>query len=373
MIFLDNAATTRQKPEVVHQAFSFYMREIGVTPGRGSYSLAIDASRMLYQARKTTAMFFGAPGPDSVAFTKNSTEAINLFFRGYLKKGDAVLISPFEHNAVLRPLHALKEAGVIDYKVFPEAVIDNPVLLKECVDSRSSLMATTLASNLTGQIVFSSKLAAVAHELGLKVFVDASQGAGKKLIDMKRDGIDVLAFTGHKDMLAYPGVGGLVSTSSFDFPPMIQGGMGVHGEYYVNPDIYPDAYEAGTINMPAIWSLKRSIEYVNENIKSIIRKENELLQRCIEGLSEIPKVILYRKDVQRVPTFCFNIEGTASNVVVDFLNRKNICVRGGIHCAIKAHETLGTVTTGAVRVSINHNNTEEDVDALIDSIKEFVS
>ena len=101
MIFLDNAATTRQKPEVVHQAFSFYMREIGVTPGRGSYSLAIDASRMLYQARKTTAMFFGASGPDSVAFTKNSTEAINLFFKGYLKKGDVVLISPFEHNAVL--------------------------------------------------------------------------------------------------------------------------------------------------------------------------------------------------------------------------------------------------------------------------------
>ena len=123
MIYFDNAATSRKKPEEVYEAFNYYIREVGTSPGRGSYSLAIQASRMLYQSRKTVSSFFGGVNPNNVVFTKNSTEAINLFFNGFLKKGDHVLISPYEHNAVLRPLHRLKEKGVIDYTVLPEDVL----------------------------------------------------------------------------------------------------------------------------------------------------------------------------------------------------------------------------------------------------------
>ena len=123
MIYFDNAATTKYKPEQVYEAFNYYVREVGTSPGRGSYSLAIQASRMLFQARKTVANFFGVNNPSNVAFTKNSTEAINMFLHGFLNKGDHVLISPYEHNAVFRPINKLKELGIIDYTIIPESII----------------------------------------------------------------------------------------------------------------------------------------------------------------------------------------------------------------------------------------------------------
>ena len=252
MIYFDNAATSRTKPEVVYDAFNHYIRDIAVSPGRGSYSLGITASRMLYQSRKTVSDFFGSSAPENVVFTKNSTEAINLFFNGFLKKGDHVLISCYEHNAVLRPLHSLKQDGVIDYTILPEyALYDDDCDLKEFVKSNTKLAAITLASNLTGQIVFSSSLAERLKSYGLTVFVDASQGAGKKLLDMSCDSIDVLAFTGHKDLMGLPGVGGLCSVNDLRITPLIQGGTGIYGDSYVNPQAFPEAYEAGTLNMGA--------------------------------------------------------------------------------------------------------------------------
>lgn len=363
MIYFDNAATSRPKPEVVYKAFDYYIREIGTSPGRGSYSLAIQASRMLYQSRKTVAGFFGSVDPSCVVFTKNSTEAINLYFDGLLKQGDHVLISPYEHNAVLRPLQTLKNKGVIDYSVLPEEVLYcNKDRLNDYVQGNTKLLVLTLASNLTGQIVFQRELSHMAHQMGLTVFVDASQGAGKKLINMQDDEIDVLAFTGHKDLLGLPGVGGLVSKKQLGITPLIQGGTGIHGESYVNPDAYPDSYESGTLNMPAIWALKQALEHINENIEQIREKESFLIDYAIEALKRLDNVVLYHPDHIRVSTFCFNIKGVSSSDVVQTLDEQGICVRGGIHCAIKAHETLGTVATGAVRASLNCFNTRQEID-----------
>ena len=162
MIYFDNAATTRVKPDVVMTAFLDYMRDIGVSPGRGSYSLGIQASRMLFQSRKTVASFFGAKQKTNVVFTKNSTEAINLYLSGILQPGDHVLISSYEHNAVLRPLHTLKQKGVIDYTILPESVFDNPeVELKRYIKPTTKLAAITLASNLTGQLVFNNRFSSL--------------------------------------------------------------------------------------------------------------------------------------------------------------------------------------------------------------------
>ena len=372
MIYFDNAATSRPKPTEVIDAFNYFINEVGTSPGRGSYGLAIQASRMLYYSRNTVARFFHISDASNVVFTKNSTEAINLFFDGYLKKGDHVLISPYEHNAVLRPLQTLENDGVIKYTVLPEHVIYSPDLLDKYIQNNTVLLAVTLASNLTGQLVFSAELAHRAHGYGLQVFVDASQGAGKKLIDMQRDEIDFLAFTGHKDLLAVPGVGGLVSEKTLKIKPLIQGGTGIHGESYVNPQAFPDAYEAGTLNMPAIWSLKTSMEFIEKNIGLIAQKEKILLEYLEMRLIEIPRITLYNLNRNRVPTVCFNIEGVPSNIVVEMLNNNDICVRGGIHCAIKAHETIGTVKTGAVRISLSYNNSTEEIDTLIRVIEGFV-
>lgn len=303
MIYFDNAATTRTKPNEVIEAFNYYVTEIGTSPGRGSYSLGIQASRMLYQSRKTVAKFFGISNPENVVFTKNSTEGINFFFIGYLKNGDHVIISPYEHNAVLRPLHKLKEQGIIDYTVLPEeAIYDAEHHLEKYIRSNTSLIAITLASNLTGQIVFNTEISKIANKHNIKMFVDASQGAGKKLLNMQRDGIDVLAFTGHKDLMALPGVGGICSQDALNITPLIQGGTGIHGDEYTNPQAYPDSYEAGTLNMPAIWSLKVAIEIIEKNIEYASQYESALLNRLIEGLQRDKNIILYNTDKLRVPT-----------------------------------------------------------------------
>lgn len=366
MIYFDNASTSRIKPDAVYDAFNFYVRNIGTSPGRGSYSLAIEASRMLYKARKEVATFFGVDDPNNVVFTKNSTEAINLFFYGYLKQGDHVLISPYEHNAVLRPLHLLKSKGVIDYTVLPEEAVYSPERhLKSFIKENTCLLAITLASNLTGQIIYNKSLSRIAKEGKIEVFVDASQGAGKKLVNMKDNQIDVLAFTGHKDLLALPGVGGLVGLSQLKIAPLIQGGTGIHGDSYINPDAFPDSYEAGTLNMPAIWSLKTSLEYIRTHIQENNKQESVLFERLLAQMKTLNNVILYNANYSRVPTICFNIKGMASNDVVSYLDKNGICVRGGIHCAILAHETLGTVKTGAVRVSLNVFNTEQEIDTFI--------
>lgn len=366
MIYFDNASTSRVKPDVVYDAFNFYARNIGTSPGRGSYSLAIEASRMLYRARKEVAAFFGVEDPNNVVFTKNSTEAVNLFFNGYLKRGDHVLISPYEHNAVLRPLHLLKSKGIIDYTVLPEEAIYFPERhMRAFIKENTRLLAITLASNLTGQIVYNQSLSRVAKEERIKVFVDASQGAGKMLVDMRADQIDVLAFTGHKDLLAMPGVGGLVGLTELRIAPLIQGGTGIHGDSYVNPDAFPDSYEAGTLNMPAIWSLKTSLEYIRTHIQEHDKKESSLLERLLTKMKLLDHVILYNENYARVPTVCFNRKGMSSSDVVSYLDKNKICVRGGIHCAILAHETLGTVKTGAVRISLNAFNTEQEIDTFI--------
>ena len=370
MIYLDNAATTRQKPSVVLKAYENYVTEIGVSPGRGSYSLGIQASRMLYQSRKTIGNYFGLTKPTNVVFTKNSTEAINMFLNGFLEKGDHVLISCYEHNSVLRPIHNLKNNGIIEYDVIPYEVFEHPEKLTNYIKSNTKLFAITLASNLTGEIVFNSSFAKKAKELiNASIFVDASQGAGKGLINMESDGIDFLAFTGHKDLLGLPGTGGLCSKNELHFKPLIQGGTGVHGESYVNPDIYPDAYESGTLNMPAIWALKNSIEYINSNLDTINAKEKELLEYTLKELSNINSVEIYNRNATRVPTFCFNIAGQSSSDVVKTLDDYGICVRGGIHCAILAHTNIGTVETGAVRVSLNSYNTFDEIDKFVTSVR----
>lgn len=373
MVYFDNAATTKKKPQEVYDAAFEYMKNVGVSPGRGSYQLGIEASRRLYRTRCRVGRFFGLTKTDCVIFTKNSTEAINLLFDGLLCDGDHVIISCFEHNAVLRPLETLKRVGRINYSVvglsdltLPPEAIYNKYATKE-----TRLICYTLASNLTGRIVFREDVFKFFRERDVKTFVDASQGGGKISLSMKDQGIDYLAFTGHKDLFALPGVGGLCCESKKLPKPLIQGGTGIHGEEYVNPDIFPEGYEAGTLNMPAIFSLKTSIDFIERERVLINIKEKELVSFLISELDKISAVTVYDHDVERVSTFCFNVEGISSDQVVAFLDKKGFCVRGGIHCAILAHEAMHTVQTGAVRVSLNYQNTAKEAELFIGAIKEL--
>lgn len=373
MIYFDNAATTKNKPQAVYDAAFEYMKEVGVSPGRGSYQLGIEASRRLYRTRCSVGKFFGLSEPDRVIFTKNSTEAINLLFNGLLQEGDHVIISCFEHNAVLRPLETLKRIGKIDYSIVELNDLSLPpeAVYKKYAKKKTKLIAYTLASNLTGRIVFREDVFRFFKNMGVSTFVDASQGGGKVPLTMKEQCIDYLAFTGHKDILALPGVGGLCCEAEKLPKPLIQGGTGIHGEEYVNPDIFPEGYEAGTLNMPAIYSLHASLEYIESERTLNNRQEKELITFLIEELDKLDKVTIYDYDVERVSTFCFNVGGISSDQVVAFLDKKGICVRGGIHCAILAHEAINTVHTGAIRVSLSYQNSKEEASLFIDAVKEL--
>lgn len=370
MVYLDNAATTKYKPEEVYKAFDYYVREIGVSPGRGSYQLGIEASRMLYKTRRTVAKYFGIDEPN-VIFTKNSTEAINMFFNGLLKNGDHVIISCYEHNAVLRPLHTLKEKGIIDYSIISrgDLMLSPEEVYKKYVKSNTVLFATTLVSNLTGRVIYNPSLIRHMKVNGINTFVDSSQGAGKIRLSMSDEEIDYIAFTGHKDLLGLPGVGGLVCKKKPSWKPLIQGGTGVLGDSYVNPDVFPDAYEAGTLNMPAIWSLNASLQWLKQNAKSVIEHEKELMDYLVTKLDEINNISIYDREYDRVGAVGINISGKKSNELVQMLDDNDICTRGGIHCAILAHEALGTKEIGVVRISIGWMNKKEDVDALIEVLK----
>lgn len=372
MIYLDNAATTKYKPQKVIEAFSQYITDVGVSPGRGSYSLGVEASRMLYKSRMTLAKYFGLSEPN-VIFTKNSTEAINLFFRGFLNQGDHVVISPYEHNAVLRPLEAMKQEGIIEYSVIDRNDLDDAPeeLVKKYFRPSTKILAFTLASNLTGRIIFNRNLFSLASERGVKNFLDASQGAGKIRVNMIDDKIDYLAFTGHKDLKGLPGVGGLCSIDEPTLKPLIQGGTGILGHEKVNPSVYPEGYEAGTLNMPAIWALKTAVDYTMDNFNKFYEHEEKITNYLIEQLDQISGLSIYDKAFKRVSTVGFNLAGFSSNEIVQLLDKKGICTRGGIHCAILTHEALGTTDIGVVRVSLCERNTVDEVDVLIETLKEI--
>lgn len=372
MIYFDNAATTKYKPDEVYDAVNFYLREIGVSPGRGSYSIGIEASRMLYKARCTVGKYFGMSKPDKVVFTKNSTEAMNLFLNGFLRRGDHVIISCYEHNAVLRPIQNLKNLGIIDYSIIQrdDLMLPAEIIFKKYARSNTRLLAMTLASNLTGRIIFREDLYHLFKDNGVVTFLDSSQGAGKIPLCMKSQAIDFLAFTGHKDLMALPGVGGLCCESKEHFNPLIQGGTGIHGENYTNPDVFPEGYEAGTLNMPSIWGLHAAIEYIVNHQKELQCTEHALLHYLMEQLRNLDNVIVYDQSVDRISTCSINIKGLTSDNLVSLLDDHGICVRGGIHCAILAHEAIETVSTGAVRISLSHYNTKEEIAELIKVLKE---
>lgn len=371
MIYFDNAATTKYKPKEVYKAFEYYVREIGVSPGRGSYRLGIEASRMLYKTRKKVASYFGLIN-SNVIFTKNSTEAMNLFFDGFLQQGDHVIITCYEHNAVLRPLHKLFEDGKITYSVICREDLNftSEEIYSKYVKENTKLFCLTLASNLTGRVIYSSEWLSYMNKKGITTFVDSSQGAGKIRISMDTDGVDYLAFTGHKDLMAMPGVGGLCCKKIPQWKPLIQGGTGILGDTFVNPDVFPERYEAGTLNMPAIWSLYCAITYCENNFAKISEKEESLMSYLMDELIKLDNIKIYDEDVDRVSTVGINVEGYKSSEIVELLDKNDICTRGGIHCTILAHEALGTVELGVVRLSLNYLNTEKEIDYVIDILRD---
>ena len=375
MIYLDNAATTFQKPRCVIEAVASAMEHMG-NAGRGASDAALDASRTIFNAREALADLFGAEHPSCMVFTANSTESLNIAIKGLFSPGDRVVTTMLEHNSVLRPLYELEEHGV-ELEIVPadERGVLDYAALEAAVTPGTRGVVCTHASNLTGNMVDIARVGKIAHAAGAVLVVDASQTAGAFPINVQELGVDVLCFTGHKSMLGPQGTGGMYVRSGLEVRPLLSGGSGIDTYNRHHPSQMPTALEAGTLNGHGIAGLAAAVGYLNETGMETIRsRELELMRRFYDGVRTIPSIKVYGDfDAElRAPIVALNIGDYDSSEVSDELNLAyGIVTRPGAHCAPLMHKALGTVSQGAVRFSFSHFNTEEEVDSAVQALAEL--
>ena len=380
MIYLDNAATSWPKPPEVLKAMTDVLERAGGNPGRSGHRLSIVAARAIYDARESIADFFGISEPLRVIFTNNATHAINLALRGILKSGDQVVTSSMEHNAVMRPLRQLEKQG-IRLSVVPCSADGslNVNDLSKAVNTGTRLVVITHASSVVGTILPVAEITSIAHQAGAMVLVDAAQTAGALPINMLEMGIDLLAFTGHKELLGPPGIGGLVIADKIDvsqIEPLICGGTGSRSESEEQPNDLPDKFESGTANLVGIAGLGAGLKWIQEQGIDEIRNYMErLFQTLINGLTVLPKVKVYGTlDPERsVAIVSFKIEGMqVSEIGLRLDEEYGLLSRVGLHCAPAAHKTIGSFPEGTVRLAPGVFTTMNDTKEAIQAIKRVV-
>ena len=375
MIYLDNAATTLQKPQCVIDAVVRAMNSMG-NAGRGAHNNSLSASRVVYDTRCKIAKLFGCKRPDHVVFTCNSTEALNIALNGIFSPGDHVITTDLEHNSVLRPLYRLEKEGVITLDFVPADRMGRPdySAFESLIRPETRAIVCTHASNLTGNMIDIARVGKIAHGKGLLFVVDASQTAGAVPIDMEEMNIDILCFTGHKGLMAPQGTGGLCIREGVEIRPFKVGGSGVHSYDKEQPSPYPTRLEAGTLNAHGIAGLSAAIDYVNQiGVENIRNHENALMRRFYEGVSAMEGITVYGDfETPRTAVVTINIGDEDSSMISDVLFEDyEIATRPGAHCAPRMHEALGTTEQGAVRFSFSWFNTEADVDAAIQAVREL--
>ena len=377
MIYFDNAATTWQKPEEVYQRVDDVLRHKSGNPSRGSHKIALDASRVIFKVRRKLAAFFNIKDSSQLAFTKNATEASNLIFKGFLEEGDHVIISSLEHNAIYHPLNRLAEEGlinltIVDTEVGTEEFITN---IKAALKPQTKLVALTHASNVTGNILPIAEVGAVLADQEASFLVDAAQTAGVIPIDIEELEADFLVFTGHKSLFGPQGVGGFYFNSALDFAPLLEGGTGGSSKDRLNPDLYPDKYESGTMNTAGIAGLGAGVDFIKEQgLEEIREYEEKLLDKLKAGLAEIPEIEVLSSEISQksVGVISFRAAEIDSASIGQLLNNEyGIAVRTGIHCAPLAHQSIGTYETGTVRVSLSYFNTVEEVENLLEASRQL--
>ncbi len=380
MIYLDNAATSWPKPPGVLAAMARFMTEVGANPGRSGHRLSVEAGRIVYAAREAVAQLFNAPDPLRVVFGMNATEGINLALRGLLRPGDHVVTSSMEHNSVMRPLRALEREGVEVTVVpcSPEGMLD-PRAVLAAIRPHTRLVVLNHASNVTGTLLPVAEVGrALRQTNGPLLVVDAAQSGGAVPIDMQADGIDLLAFTGHKSLYGPTGTGGLIIGERVpleEFRPLIRGGTGSRSEREEQPDFLPDMCESGTPNAVGLAGLEAGVRWVLEQgVEAIRAHEVALSGRLSDGLREIPGVTVYGPADARLRTAAvsFNIAGMEPSEVGMRLDEEyGIMCRVGLHCAPAAHRTIGTFPSGTVRFALGAFNTREEVDAALRAVAQL--
>ena len=374
MIYLDNAATTWPKPKEVAEAVAACIEAVPGTPGRGSHQGARQAARIAFEAREEIAALFDVDDATRIAFCGNATQALNTALFGLLQPGDVVVTSSWEHNAVVRPLHVLEQKGVVIRKIPPtqEGPLDLTAL-EEALPGAKALVLTH-ASNVTGAILPLQEAAALAARHGCLVIVDAAQTAGVEEIKAFW-GLHVIAFAGHKGLLGPQGTGGLYVAPQVSVKPLILGGTGSRSEEREQPSFYPDCLESGTLNTPGLAGLLAGVRFVRTTGMERIRyRESELAEKLRTALRKMQGISMKGEKQGQLQTavLSFTVEGIDSNVAALWLEEKaGIICRAGLHCAPWAHEALGTLETGTIRLSPGYFNTDAEIEAAIKALHQL--
>lgn len=373
MIYLDNAATTRPKPPGVAEAVAEAMNTYG-NSGRGAHSGALTAARGIYGVRCRTAKLLGCPQADHVVFTQNSTMALNMAVSGLLGPGDHVISTDWEHNSVLRPLYRLQKQGAdVDFVPADREGRLDYAAFEALLRSNTKAVVCTHGSNLTGDLTDLDRVGRFCREHGLLWILDASQTAGIFPLDMEKQEIDVVCFTGHKSLLGPQGTGGLCVRDGLPIRPFAVGGTGVQSFSETQPADWPVCLEAGTLNSHGIAGLGAALDYLAAAGPETIRtREDALARRFYRAVRDLPGVRVYGdfSQVQRAPIVTLNLADRDSAQVSDQLaERFSIATRPGAHCAPRLHRALGTEDQGAVRFSWGWANTEEETDAAAEAVR----
>ncbi len=369
MIYFDNAATGGSKPDSVISAV-YSAVKVCANPGRSGHNLALACAQTVQDARHTLDAFFNGYGFDRIVFTKNCTEALNIALLGTLKQGDHVIVSPMEHNSVLRPLAMLKKSGVIEYTVCELSKDGNitPANVAACLRDNTRLVAVTAASNVTGATPPISAIKKLLPERVL-LLCDGAQGGGHLPLRMQEQGIDLLALAGHKGLMGIQGSGALLFSNRVQPAPILYGGTGSISISADMPDFYPDALEAGTLNFPAILSLMEGVRFLQPIFHSVQEQLLDLTAYCLHYIASLPNFKVYSN-----PNICgivaFAHKHMPSEQVAEILSSKHaIAVRGGLHCAPLMHEALTTLDGGLVRASFSHFNSKAEIDRLLSALQ----
>ena len=378
-IYLDNASTTFPKAPNVASAMADYITNCGININRGSYSLAYDVEDIIYTTRQRLHTLFNGHDPSHVIFTQNVTMSLNMVIKGLLKAGDHVLVSSMEHNAVMRPLTQLLDEG-ITFDTIPcdstgSIQMDS---IEPLIRPNTVALIINHASNVCGTIQPLKSIGPICKAHNLQFIVDAAQTAGVIPIDVKACHIDALCFTGHKGLLGPQGIGGIILTKEMaqNLTPLIAGGTGSFSHLETMPTHMPDAFEAGTLNLPGIIGLNEGLDYIeSQGMENIHNHELVLTQSFLEGLQSIDGInIVGKQNIQdRTAVVSITIDGMdPANIAYELESTYHIMTRVGLHCAPRAHQTLRTYPEGTVRFSFGYANTHKDVESALSALNTIV-
>ena len=379
MIYLDNAATSWPKPQVVYEELGSFLRQSGANPGRASHRMASRAAWTVGETRRKLARLLNVDDPRRIVFAANATDALNLAIKGILAPGDHAVTTVMEHNSVRRPLRALERIGVATSTVPADAEgFVQPGDIRSALRPNTRLVVVTHASNVNGALQPIPEIAEIVHAHGALLLVDGAQTVGSVPIDSASLGADLLAFPGHKGLMGPPGTGGLFIGGRVDtarLRSVREGGTGGNSEEDVQPAELPDRYEAGTVNTVGIAALGAALDFILHNgVEAIGAHERALTTRLIEGLRAIDGVRVFapREPRQRVAVVSLTVDGwEPADFGVALDEAFGIACRTGLHCAPGACRALGVGPQGTIRMSPGFFTTVEEIDQAIEAVNEL--